>query len=299
MHWLRIPTILQGAHHHDVTLLLAAVMDRWPSFSRFGSRKVLKFHRCLRGWRHLAPARTLRSMQTLVWEGIVAQLTLLKQPLMAAFVLISLLTNMRPSELLSQKKRSRPTAGATSSLLLCRDRSFRDGGVDKDRSPRWIDPRGPARDSMGEQALARLDAGNPHNRIWTFDYTSGGNVQGSNQLIGTQRHDHGPDTAPWCQHRPGSWVQNSARSSKAQWWRAFRSVARCYAVVCSRLTPCVSVSKQTGNPRAMCRSTTGGAVVNPPPYRHVSGICWTSFVELLTRQERISWVYGYTTGRSA
>ena len=43
---------------------------------------------------------------------------------------------------------------------------------------------------------------------------SGENVQGSNPLFGTQRHDHVPDTPRWGQHRSGAWVLNSARSSK-------------------------------------------------------------------------------------
>ena len=42
---------VQGAQHHQGSQLLAAVMDRWPSFSRFGSKKLSKFHRCLMVWR--------------------------------------------------------------------------------------------------------------------------------------------------------------------------------------------------------------------------------------------------------
>ena len=34
---------LQGAQHHHGSQLLAAVMDRWPSFSRFGSRILPRF----------------------------------------------------------------------------------------------------------------------------------------------------------------------------------------------------------------------------------------------------------------
>ena len=49
---------------------LAAVMDRWPSFSRFGSRKLPRFHRCLQGWPQLTPARTRRAMPAQIWEGI-------------------------------------------------------------------------------------------------------------------------------------------------------------------------------------------------------------------------------------
>ena len=36
---------VQEVQHHHGSLPLAAVMDRWPSFSRFGSRQHLGFHR--------------------------------------------------------------------------------------------------------------------------------------------------------------------------------------------------------------------------------------------------------------
>ena len=42
----------RSPHHHGLQLL-AAVMDRWPLFSRFGSRKFPRFHSCLKGWRQL------------------------------------------------------------------------------------------------------------------------------------------------------------------------------------------------------------------------------------------------------
>ena len=35
---------LQGVQHHHGSQLLAPVMGRWPSFSRFGSRKLARFH---------------------------------------------------------------------------------------------------------------------------------------------------------------------------------------------------------------------------------------------------------------
>ena len=84
--WLRIRTI-------------ALSME----FSRFGSRKLPRFHRCLQGWRQLT-ARTRRAMPAPVWEGIGTQLTLVNQLLMTAFILISLVTYMRPSELLQLRK---------------------------------------------------------------------------------------------------------------------------------------------------------------------------------------------------
>ena len=53
----------------SATPLLAVVMDRWPSFSRFGSRKLARCHRCLNGWRSLTPARTRRAIQACACLG--------------------------------------------------------------------------------------------------------------------------------------------------------------------------------------------------------------------------------------
>ena len=37
---------VQGVQHHNGSKLLAAMIDRWLSSSRFGSRKLPRFHRC-------------------------------------------------------------------------------------------------------------------------------------------------------------------------------------------------------------------------------------------------------------
>ena len=61
---------VQGVQHHHGSQLLAAVMDRWPSCSRSGSRKLSRFHQCLKEWRQLALARTRRAMQAPVWKEL-------------------------------------------------------------------------------------------------------------------------------------------------------------------------------------------------------------------------------------
>ena len=88
---------VQGVQHHHGSQLLAAVMDRWPPFSRFGSRKLPMPHRCLKVSRHLILARTQQTMPAPVSQGIAAHLTLLNHPLVAAFILILLVTCVRQS----------------------------------------------------------------------------------------------------------------------------------------------------------------------------------------------------------
>ena len=75
------------------------VMDRWPSFSRSGSRKLPRFHRYLKERRQLTHPTSNAS------KTIAAQLTLLKHLDMAALMLILLVMYMRLSEFLEIKKK--------------------------------------------------------------------------------------------------------------------------------------------------------------------------------------------------
>ena len=56
-----------GILHLHGSQLRAAVMDRWPSFSRSGSRKLLRFHQCLKELRQLTPAQTPHELPVPVW----------------------------------------------------------------------------------------------------------------------------------------------------------------------------------------------------------------------------------------
>ena len=115
--------IVQRVQHHFSSQLLAAVMDRWPSFSRIGSSKLPRFLRCLKLWRQFTPARTRRAMPTPVWEGIATQLTLLKHPHMARRHFDG---NVHPSirAFGIWKEGSCPTACAISPMLVGRARCF-------------------------------------------------------------------------------------------------------------------------------------------------------------------------------
>ena len=61
--WSQSRTIAfsKGNQHHHGSQFLAAVMDRWPSFNRFGSRTLPSYHRCWTAWRKHTPARTRRA----------------------------------------------------------------------------------------------------------------------------------------------------------------------------------------------------------------------------------------------
>ena len=166
---------LQGVQHHHCSLLLAAVVDCWPSFSLFGSRKLPRFHRCLKGLRQLTTARIRRAMPAFVWEEIVSLPSLLTPLLMAAFAIISVATYVRPSVFLAtEKQRSSPSTDAVAPLLVDRGRCFRDEYVN---SQRWIGLHGPAMAAVGEHAVAPTEkSGNLEERIWNFDNRADGNT---------------------------------------------------------------------------------------------------------------------------
>ena len=61
--WSQSRTIAfcKRVQHHHCSQFLAAVMDRWSSFSRFCSRTLPSYHRCWTAWRKHTPARTRRA----------------------------------------------------------------------------------------------------------------------------------------------------------------------------------------------------------------------------------------------
>ena len=58
----------EGSHVGDY--ILAALMDRFPSFSKYGHRKIPRSWRALSGWRKLCPARSRLAYPLQVWCGI-------------------------------------------------------------------------------------------------------------------------------------------------------------------------------------------------------------------------------------
>ena len=94
-----------------------------------GSRKLLRFHRCLKGWRQLTPASSQHGMLVPVWEGIRLHLA---GHVHACF-----------SSSGVDKEGSCPTSCATSPMVVGRDRSFRTWNVYQNRGPRWVGPHVP------------------------------------------------------------------------------------------------------------------------------------------------------------
>ena len=199
-----------------------------PSFSRFGSMKFSRFHRCLRRRRQLTPPRSRRATRAPVWERMQTQLTLFNHPHMVAFILILLMTFMRPSELLAlRKKRSCPTACATSPMLVDRDRSFRNWSVQQNWNPRWVCSHGPA----------------------------------SPQVPG-----HVPNASKWSRHRSGARFRNIARSAETRSVEGLQQcqmIRQKQSFGGSLPLSPAPTPKQAANTRATCRGVVDKATASP------------------------------------
>ena len=142
---------------------------------------------------------------------MAAQLTLPNHPHLTAFILILLVTYMRPSEFLAWTEISCPTAFVTSPMSVGRNRSYRNWCVYQDRSPRGTGPHGPTLASAGQQAPAPTQRGESGRE--NLDYPAAAKLF---TMATDALHDHVPNTSQKSRHRSGTRFQNSARSPKTR-----------------------------------------------------------------------------------
>ena len=165
--WLRIPTIALS-REFSITMVHSFLLGGcWPSFSRFGSRKLPRFHRCLKKRMATAHAGAYPSSAACTCLGRHCITT---HPFQSAshgsfhsHLFGDLHASVRASGI------ECPTAGAISPLLVVRDRSFRNWSVHQDRGLRVVGPHGTALASWVNKLLPRLKAVDPEERIWNFD----------------------------------------------------------------------------------------------------------------------------------
>ena len=111
-------------------------------------------------WRELTPARTRRAMLAPIWEAIAGQLRIFKHPLMAAFVFVSVVTHMRPSEVLALPTEDPPLPPMlacwpieTSETGISRKTSVRDGSIVMDHV--WLQLVGDSSRVVGRIGVTR------------------------------------------------------------------------------------------------------------------------------------------------
>jgi len=95
---------LNGELPHVGENILAAVMDKYPSYGKYGNLRVPASWRALRGWRRLSPAKSRKPYPAPLWRSIAVRLIVRGHFRMGLFVLLSLTTYCRPGGLFLMKK---------------------------------------------------------------------------------------------------------------------------------------------------------------------------------------------------
>ena len=91
---------LEGHPAHKGEKILASFMHQNPDFSRYGSQKLPRTYRALKGWRRLSPGTSRKAWPLAVWCAVVSAMKRLGQLQMALFTMLGLSSYSRPSELL-------------------------------------------------------------------------------------------------------------------------------------------------------------------------------------------------------
>ena len=211
--------------------LLTAVIDRWPSFSRFGSRKLPRFLGALVEQflhQHNSPFSIILKWQpsfSSCWRPTCVRQSFwhweidLVPPLLPCWSIVIAA---------GENGVSTKTGGA-------RDRS-----VLMDQC--WL--------QWLNKLLPALKAVRPEEKIWTFDRKTATDILGRSGMTVCQ-------TRQWSQHRPGAGFQYSARSARNEGGRLPLSPA--------------PAPRQAGNTRATCRGNAVNATTSPAPHKRLTG----------------------------
>jgi len=151
--------------------LVAGLEFLAPEFGRHGNRKLPRTRRCLRGWRRKIPPRSRRPLAWPIWCGIIWELIRDHHWLMAVYVLMMVVTYMRPSEPLVLLKEDLlpPRPGLSRSwiaLVFRQERRERSKVYADDESVDMLNEIAPWFDTI----VAALHSGNPKAPVFPFTY---------------------------------------------------------------------------------------------------------------------------------
>ena len=85
---------------------LAAIMHKFPEFSRLGARRLPRAWRSMKGWRRLAPPRSRKPFPLPVWTAMAMQMAAQGHYQMATYLMVSLSGYLRPGEGYRLKRKS-------------------------------------------------------------------------------------------------------------------------------------------------------------------------------------------------
>ena len=89
---------LEGLPPSEGEVTLAAMMWKYPIYGKYGSQKLPRCWRAMKGWRRRAPARSRRPHAFALWAGIAIEMIRRGYEVMAIYLVMCLTTHMRPSE---------------------------------------------------------------------------------------------------------------------------------------------------------------------------------------------------------
>lgn len=111
---------LEGYQAYRGDRLAAAVLHFHPQFGKMGSEKLPRMWRALKGFRKLTPGHSRQAYPLMVWAALACELRRVGKLRMALFLLVSLSSYARPSEVIRLQTYClvRPAHGVTSSWSL-------------------------------------------------------------------------------------------------------------------------------------------------------------------------------------
>ena len=159
-----------GDHATRGMKIVASLMHNEPDYSKFGTSRLPKTWKALKGWRKLTPGRSRRPEPLRVWAGLANAMARKGQVLAGFFVLLSVSTYFRPVTLLAVKPPFLvPPMGPRGFWSILghpieanRPSKTGDSDIAVQLDSRWL--------QWATPIFELLKAQPDHMRIWTFNY---------------------------------------------------------------------------------------------------------------------------------
>ena len=163
---------LQGHQSYRADRLIAAVLHYYPEYGRMGAKKLRRTWRAIRGYRKLTPGKSRKAYPLALWCAMAVELKKQGKLRMSVFLMLSVSTYARPSELLRARLFSmvRPHSGVTGhwSMLLSPEEQGTQTKTGEFDTSLILDS--PYLQSWGDRLFEELKKGHPEERLWDFDY---------------------------------------------------------------------------------------------------------------------------------
>lgn len=219
---------LEGYQSYKADRMIAAFLHECPNYGRNGGAKIPRTWRCIKGFRKLTPGRSRVGYPFAVWAAYAVEMKKLEKLRMSIFLLLSVSTYARPSELLRARVFSlvRPGHNISKgwSLLLSPEEGPSRTKTGEFDTSLLIDS--PYLLGWIEKFFECLKMAHPEERLWDFDYEE---YQRTFQLIGKML---GMQATPYQTRHSGPSIDR-ARNYRSQQevqkrgqWKAAKSVMR-------------------------------------------------------------------------